>query len=480
MNSILNYAIEGYKDVTAGKLIGIFGNPIKHTLSPVIHDTLSDALGLDERYIPFLIEENPKEYVDMAFREGILGLNITVPHKQAVMQALVEIDPAAEAIGAVNTLVRCENGYKGYNTDMPGLARAMSSEGIDIKDKNVIMLGAGGAARAVAYMCVYYGAKKVYILNRTFENAERIAVDMNNVFDTDIVIPVASKDYNTIPVDKYLFIQCTSVGLHEGDGLPLVDDERFYDMAECGVDLIYNPAETPFVKLMNSLGRKSMNGLKMLLYQGIMAYELWNDVKISEGLCDKVYSNLCEAVYGKAMVCGKTSSSDKDSNIVLIGYMGSGKSSVGKHLSEKFGYNFLDTDEYIEKKAGMSITEIFAAEGEEYFRELETQVLRELEQSLSNTVISTGGGLPLRKVNSDLLKEIGTVFYLSADADTIYGRVKDNNDRPLLACENPYQKICDMLAVRNPIYVKAADNIIVTDNRTLEDIASEIRSKSHI
>ena len=155
---IMKYAIQGYEDVAAEHLLGIFGNPIKHTLSPVIHDTLSDALGLSERYVPFCVEDEELSHcVKLAYDEGVLGLNITVPHKQHVMETLVDVDIAAKTIGAVNTLVRVEGGYKGYNTDMPGLAKALETEGIALKDETVIMLGAGGAARAVAYICAGAG-----------------------------------------------------------------------------------------------------------------------------------------------------------------------------------------------------------------------------------------------------------------------------------------------------------------------------------
>lgn len=297
--SIMDYAIEGYKNVQAKQYIGIFGNPIKHTLSPVIHDTLSKSLGVDERYIPFHITDNLKAAVESAYDEGILGLNITVPYKQEIMPYLVDIDPAAKAIGAVNTLVRTDVGYMGYNTDMPGLAKAIFSEGMELKDSKVVMLGAGGAARAVAYMCLYYGAKRVYIINRTFEKAKSIADDINMEFGKDCIIPLSSRDYKSIPEDRYIFIQCTSVGLHNGDGLPLVDDRGFYQMAECGVDLIYNPAKTPFLQLIEEMGGKAFNGLKMLLYQGIMAYELWNQVEISEELANIVYSELKNTVYSK-------------------------------------------------------------------------------------------------------------------------------------------------------------------------------------
>ncbi|MGN0151313.1 MAG: shikimate dehydrogenase [Wujia sp.] len=457
---VMNSLLDTYKSVKSEKKIGIFGNPIRHTLSPVIHDTLSDALGIDERYLVFQVENDLGAHVKSAFEHGILGLNITVPYKQEVMEYLDGIDEAAHEIGAVNTLVRTERGYRGYNTDMPGLARALESEDIMLQGKKVIMLGAGGAARAVAYMCMKYGAELTYIVNRTYDNAEKIAEDMNKAFGCNGMIPVAASEYNTIPKGQYLFIQCSSVGLHEGDGLPVVDDETFYEMAECGVDLIYNPSETPFLKLLKKKGVKAVNGLKMLLYQGVMAYELWNHVTIPEELCGKVYRNLCDAIYGR--------------KIVLIGYMGAGKTTLGRYIAEQFAYDFLDTDEYISSQAGMSINEIFRVHGEDYFRSLETRVLSELMNKNGNIVISTGGGLPLRAENRKLLREMGSVYYLRACADTIYDRVKDCTDRPLLKCDDPYGRICEMLRERTPLYEAAADVCIDTDDMTLEAAAQKI------
>ena len=470
--NVMNYVLDEYKDVEAEKYIGIFGNPIKHTLSPVIHDTISKALNLNERYIPFHIENNLNLAVMDAFDRGILGLNITVPHKQSVMECLVEVDEAAKAIGAVNTLVRTEKGYVGYNTDMPGLAKAIESEGVSLENKNIIILGAGGAARAAVYMCIKYGAKKVYIINRTVENARKIADDMKAVFcvydrcgkksKCPEICAVAADQYKEIPNDKYIFIQCTSVGLHEGDGLPVVDDVEFYKMALFGVDLIYNPVKTPFIKLLENLGIKTMNGLKMLLYQGIMSNELWNKKTVDKDTTDKVYRALCAAVYGTG------------DNIVLVGYMGSGKTTIGKYISCELGYEFIDTDEYIVKKEGMSINDIFSKKGEEYFRRLETDTVRELGAVLHNAVIATGGGLPIRDENRKLLKALGTVYYLKTEADTIFRRISGNEDRPLLLCENPYERICSMLNEREPNYLLSADVLISTDDKSVEDVAREI------
>ena len=462
---IMKYAIDGYKDIKAKQYIGIFGNPIKHTMSPVIHNTISKNLGKDISYVPFHITEDLGSAVNTAFKDGVLGLNITVPYKQQVMEHLVDVDEAARAIGAVNTLVRVNGGYKGYNTDMEGLARSLRVEDVELKGSKVIMLGAGGAARAVAYMCLKYGADIVYIVNRTFDNAKKISDDMNRVFECDKIIPVASEDYQNIPKDKYVMIQCTSVGLHKKDGLPLIADEAFYHMAEAGVDLIYNPARTPFLKLIEKIGGKAINGLGMLLYQGVRAYELWNNVEISEELVKKVYLALKRVAYNNT------------DNVILIGYMGCGKTTVGKALASGYGYDFVDTDEYIVDKEGMSINDIFAKKGETYFRQLETEVLLELKGKLRNTVVATGGGMPVKEDNRGLLKEIGRVFYLKASVETTYKRVAGTNDRPLLADSKDadlYKKIKDMLELRMPIYKQVADVVIATDDMDLEQVVREI------
>ena len=155
---------------------GLIGNPVEHTMSPVIHNTLAGMLSHNLIYVPLLVEEgNLKDAIKGAFALNLLGLNITVPYKSQVIPYLARIDDLAEKIGAVNTLVRISEGFAGYNTDMPGLYRAMSSEGIEIQGQDVILLGAGGAARAVAFLCASKGVNKVYLLNRSLEKALIVA-----------------------------------------------------------------------------------------------------------------------------------------------------------------------------------------------------------------------------------------------------------------------------------------------------------------
>lgn len=272
---------------------GLIGNPIRHTLSPLIHNTLAKDMGQNLVYVPFLVEgEQLREAIEGAHALQLLGLNVTVPHKSAVLPFLRELDELAEKIGAVNTLVRCEGGYKGYNTDMTGLMRAMESDGICLKGEQVILLGAGGAARAVAFLCAYVGAERVYLLNRTLERAEAVASEVNHAFGRDCVQPMLLTDHPKLPEGKYLAIQGTSVGLAPDTEAVVIAAPDFYEKIHTGYDLIYRPFQTRFMQLVEEHGGRAYNGLKMLLYQGIHAYELWNDIEVSEAEADRILQKM--------------------------------------------------------------------------------------------------------------------------------------------------------------------------------------------
>ena len=281
----------GFKGTT--RVCGLIGNPVGHSVSPAIHNNLAQLTGKDMVYTTFKVEKGDvASAVRGAYSLNILGLNVTVPHKSEVIDSLVDIDPLAKAIGAVNTLVRVDGGFKGYNTDILGLARELEDEGIELADSKVIILGAGGAARAITFLCSSKGAKKIYLLNRSVDKAQDIAHAVNTHFHNEKVIPMNIADYADIPGDDYIVIQTTSVGLHPNDTAVVIDDEAFYKKAAVGVDIIYNPGETMFMKLIKAQGKKAYNGLKMLLYQGVSAYELWNDCKITKEEADEVYKCL--------------------------------------------------------------------------------------------------------------------------------------------------------------------------------------------
>ena len=167
---------------------------------------------------------------------------------------------------------------------------------------------------------------------------------------------------------------------------------------------------------------------------------------------------------------------DKNRNIILIGYMGSGKSTVGRKAAKAVEYTFLDTDDLIEKEEGMTISKLFEEKGDPYFREKETETIRRLMGEPNGNIIATGGGLPMKEGNAELLKELGTVIYLKAETDTLLKRLSGDTTRPLLQNGELRNKIETMLAVRGPVYEATADVVLQTDNMSFYEIICQIEN----
>lgn len=277
---------------------GLIGNPVEHTLSPVIHNTLADLTGENLCYVPLHVEAGRLEdAVKGAYALNLLGVNVTVPYKSDVIPFLTELDPLAERIGAVNTLVRTEEGFKGYNTDMPGLYRAMCSDGVKIEGERVLILGAGGVARAVAVLLAQRGAAEIVLLNRTLERARRVAEEVNELAGRELAAALENSDYRKLPEgQKYLAVQATSVGMHPNDDDVVIADEAFFRRIHTGYDLIFNPARTLFMQLTEAQGGRAFNGARMLLYQGIIAYELWTGRDVTEQEAEQVYLEMQTAM----------------------------------------------------------------------------------------------------------------------------------------------------------------------------------------
>lgn len=283
--------IDGYT-----KTLGIIGNPVQHTLSPVIHNGLAELFGHNLVYVPFCVKQDLESAVKGAFALHLGGMNVTVPYKTEVLKYAVEIDDFAKQIGAANTLVRTEHGFKAYNTDILGLYRAMVSDGVCLEGEEVLILGAGGAARSAAMLALDKGAEHVYMLNRTIARAERVAQEVNILAGRSFVSALSLQDYPALAGKKYLCIQATSVGLYPHVSETVISEPAFYELIHTGYDIIYNPYETAFMSCVRAHGGKAFNGLKMLLYQGIIAYELWNDVAVSEDAAEQILYRLREAL----------------------------------------------------------------------------------------------------------------------------------------------------------------------------------------
>lgn len=451
------------------KMAGVIGDPIEHTLSPVIHNTLAKARceydkGMPAVYTAFHVKaEELGDAVKGAYALGIQGMNVTVPHKRDVMQHLVQIDDMAKAIGAVNTLVRCDGGYTGYNTDAEGFGRELDFYGVEITGKTVVVLGAGGASRAVIFAVCERKPEKVYLFNRTIDKAKELAEVANSFFGVEYVAADTYDHLADIPCEGYVAVQCTSVGLEPKNDECITFEEVFYDKAAVGVDIIYKPTETRFMQQLREKKKPAYNGLRMLLYQAVAAHEKFFDVEISRRDTEIAARALEEAAGIRKP-------------IILVGYMGCGKSTISRILSALYYTTVKDTDEYIVKEYNKSINDIFAESGEEVFRDMETDLLRTLLSKGDDMyILSCGGGMPLREENRKLLKALGTVVYLKASPETIYKRVKGDNSRPLLQGEDLMTKIEKMLAQRGPIYEDAAGIVITTDNKSPERVAEEIR-----
>ncbi len=283
------------------RVCGLLGNPVEHTISPALHNFLARETGENLAYMPFHVPAGlVGEAVQGAYALNMLGLNVTVPYKSEVMPYLKEVDPEAARIGAVNTLVRCEGGFKGYNTDMPGLYRALCVDGVQVENEKVLILGAGGVARAVAMLMADKGAAEVIILNRTLERGEAIAAEVNEIAGRSLVSAMRLSGHDKLPAgEQYLAIQATSVGMHPNTEESAIEDASFYDRVHTGYDLIFNPQETKFMKLVRQRGGRAFNGTKMLLYQGITAYEHWTGKQISEELAQRAYGELLKTMRGE-------------------------------------------------------------------------------------------------------------------------------------------------------------------------------------
>lgn len=267
------------------RVYGLIGDPVEHSLSPLIHNSIAELFKENFVYVPLPVKkENLGEAIKGAYAFHFGGMNVTVPHKQAVMDYICDIDEVAAQIGAVNTLLWTKDGYKGFNTDIIGLEKSFASDGFDVTGEDIIMIGAGGASRAVGILLARMNAKCIYILNRTIETAEKLKADIVKYYPDAKIEVLGLDEYGRIPgfyQKKYNVVQATSVGLSDDTKAPIYDDD-FYEHVNFGYDLIYSPLETLFMKKVREKGGKAVNGLHMLLSQAIASYEIWR-----EGLKDE-------------------------------------------------------------------------------------------------------------------------------------------------------------------------------------------------
>ncbi|MBE6735878.1 MAG: shikimate kinase [Ruminococcaceae bacterium] len=404
-------------------IYGLLGEHLGHSFSPFLHH----ALG-DEAYR--LYELPVQELEAFVKQENIGGLNVTIPYKETVLPFADELSPAVEAIGAANTLYRRDGRLIAENTDVLGFLYLLDANRIDVDGKKVLVFGSGGACKAVLEALRRKGAGEVLVVSRRGGDAPLISYDeLPDHTDADVVV-------NTTPVGMY------------PDNLASVTDLSRFDHLSGVVDIVYNPLRTGLLLQAEALGIPHANGLGMLVAQAVRAHEFFFDTNVD----DRVIEDLTARLTRNA------------TNLVLIGMPGSGKSSVAKLLSEKTGREAIELDRAIEEAAGKPIPAIFAEDGEDVFRDLESSCIA-TAGARNGVILSLGGGAVTRERNYLPLHQNGRIYCLKRDLS-------------LLAMDGrPLSKDLDTLRTmeqeRAPMYERFADVTVVNDG-TLEDAAETI------
>ena len=261
------------------KICGVIGDPIEHTLSPIMHNAAFKALKIDYVFLAFKVEVAEVGNAIHGMRAlGIHGLNVTMPHKNSVINYMDELDPTAKTISSANTILNKDGKLFGFNTDGVGALNALEQNGVAVKGKKMMLFGAGGAAKAIAYT-LSQEADELVILNRTPEPARELAnllkQKFNKKISADALTPKKVKD-NLAKTD--VIINATSVGMEPNvDQTPVTAKWLKPDLAV--MDIVYNPLETKLAKDAKTAGAKVISGVEMLIYQGAASFEIWTACK---------------------------------------------------------------------------------------------------------------------------------------------------------------------------------------------------------
>lgn len=260
------------------QLICLIGSPVEHSKSPYMHNLSFEKLKLDYTYMAFDIKSGiVKETVDAMRVLNVRGFNITMPHKQEVMEYLDEIKEDAKLIGSVNTVLNHNGKLIGYNTDGKGFIRSLEERNVKYIDEKILIIGSGGAAKAVAIELAIQGAKEIVIVNRTLEKAEEISRTINkNIKDAKSRSIVLDESILKEELkDSSILINTTSVGMGHTIDRSIINDKNIFHDSLLVADLIYNPVKTRLLSMAEESGCRIMNGLGMLVYQGALAFKIW-------------------------------------------------------------------------------------------------------------------------------------------------------------------------------------------------------------
>lgn len=398
---------------------GLLGRKLGHSYSPQIHKYLGS-------YSYDLFEKEPEEIEDFLRNGNFTGINVTIPYKKDVIPFLDELSPTAVKMGSVNTVVRRSDGSLfGHNTDYFGFTSLVHRSGVSVSGKKVLVLGSGGTSNTAVKALEDLGAR-VIIISRSGEN-----------------------NYENLHLhqDASVIVNTTPVGMYPKTGFTPIDLTLFPHL-EGVLDVIYNPSRTQLLLDAEAMGLLHENGLWMLVAQAKEAAEYFGNQPLSDDLIETVYRKM----------------SGMMQNIVLIGMPGCGKSTIASHLAEKLGRKMVDTDQEVEKLAGKTIPQIFAEDGEEAFRTMETEVLSRLGTQ-SQLIIATGGGCVTKARNYPLMHQNSSIFWLMRDLSQL-----PTDGRPL----SQANRLSDLYETRKALYEAFADYTVDNNGSCEESIRSII------
>lgn len=404
---------------------GLIGERLGHSFSKDIH-------GMIDNY-EYELKEIPKGELDAFMKaKDFRGINVTIPYKQDVIPYLDEISDIARRIGAVNCIVNRDGRLLGHNTDYDGLKALILRNNIDMKGKKVLILGTGGTSRTATVVVEdLLAGNIIHVSRKAGDGCIDYEDAVKNHSDADVIL-------NTTPVGMY----------PNSFGCP-IDISKFGNLSGV-IDVIFNPLRTELV--LNALDRNipAEGGLYMLVVQAIKAAERFHNKTYDIAIADNIFRTLAS----------------KKENLVLVGMPGSGKSTIARVLSKSDYSEVLDTDTLIVKRENREISDIFSSEGEKYFRDIESEVVKELSDK-TGLLIATGGGTILRAENVHNLKRNGRIFFL----DRPLKNLLPTSDRPLA---NSAEKITALYEQRYPIYTACAD-VIIDSSGDVDSVISQIR-----
>jgi len=395
---------------------GLLGEKLSHSYSKIIHD----KIGLYHYDLIPIAKENLDGFLTS---RDFSGLNVTIPYKRAVFNYCDVVDPEAAAIGSINILYFKDGLLHGGNTDYFGLSYAMERAGISMSGKKVLLLGNGGTAKTAAALAKDQGAQAVWTAMRHPTGVGEVS-------------------YDNPPTDAEIVLNTTPVGMYPNNLNTLIHLEDFPN-CQGVVDVIYNPFSTLLVQNAATLGIPATGGLPMLIAQAVSSASFFTGRQDLMAMIEPILHQLTLELQ----------------NIVLIGMPGSGKSHLGKLLARQLHRTFVDLDEEVEKIAGRSIPKIFADQGEEAFRNLETEVALEYGKK-NRLVIAAGGGIVQRRLNIMGLKQNGLLVYVDRPLESL-----STHGRPLSA--GGIEALVQLYSARKPLYEKYRD-ITLPNNQSIE------------